>query len=137
MTTLLQLKTLVTVVDRGSFTAAGRHLGLSQPAVSRAVATLEKELGLPLLARGRDGLSLTDAGSAALTHAREALRHIELMRTEMADLAGDVAGTLTVASLPTATATLIAPQLRVFAERHPAVAIRLLEGSDEEVRDWL
>jgi DNA-binding transcriptional LysR family regulator len=137
MTTLLQLKTFATVVDQGSFTAAGRRLGLSQPAVSRAVATLEKELGLTLLARGRDGLSLTDAGSTALTHAREALRHMELMRTEMAALAGDVSGTLTIASLPTATATLIAPQLRVFAERHPAVAIRLLEGSDEEVRDWL
>jgi DNA-binding transcriptional LysR family regulator len=137
MTTLLQLKTFATVVDQGSFTAAGRRLGLSQPAVSRAVATLEKELGLTLLARGRDGLSLTDAGSTALTHAREALRHMELMRTEMAALAGDVSGTLTIASLPTATSTLIAPQLRVFAERHPAVAIRLLEGSDEEVRDWL
>ena len=49
MSTLLQLKTFVTVVDQGGFTAAGRRLGLSQPAVSRAVAALEKELGLPLL----------------------------------------------------------------------------------------
>jgi len=137
MTTMLQLKTFVTVVDQGSFTAAGRRLGLSQPAVSRAVATLEKELGLPLVVRGRDGLSLTDAGSSAVTHAREALRHMELMRTELAGMAGDVAGTLTLASLPTATATLLAQQLRAFAERHPAVTIRLLEGSEEEVRDWL
>jgi len=137
MTTMLQLKTFVTVVDQGSFTAAGRHLGLSQPAISRAVATLEKELGLPLVVRGRDGLSLTDAGSSAVTHAREALRHMELMRTELAGMAGDVAGTLTLASLPTATATLLAQQLRAFAERHPAVTIRLLEGSEEEVRDWL
>ena len=137
MTTLPQLRTFVTVVDLGSFTAAGRRLGMSQPAVSRAVAALERELGLPLLVRGRDGLSLTAAGSTTLTHAREALRHIELMRSEVADLAGDVVGTLTLASLPTATANLIAPQLRVFAERHPAVTIRLLEGSEEEVRDWL
>jgi len=137
MTTMLQLKTFVTVVDQGSFTAAGRRLGLSQPAVSRAVATLEKELGLPLVVRGRDGLSLTDAGSSAVKHAREAPRHMVLMRTELAGMAGDVAGTLTLASLPTATATLLAQQLRAFAERHPAVTIRLLEGSEEEVRDWL
>ena len=104
MTTLLQLKSFVTVVDQGGFTAASRRLGLSQPAVSRAVATLEKELGLPLLVRGRDGLSLTEAGSLALTHAREAVRHLTLMRTEVAALAGEVTGTLSLASLPSVTA---------------------------------
>ena len=137
MATLPQLKTFVTVVDQGGFTAAARRLGLSQPAISRAVATLEKELGLPLLNRGRDGLSLTTAGTTALMHAREALRHMTLMHSEVASLAGDVTGTLSIASLPTVTATVIAPQLREFAERHPAVEIRLLEGSEEEVRDWL
>jgi DNA-binding transcriptional LysR family regulator len=110
---------------------------LSQPAVSRAVATLEKELRLPLLVRNRDGVSLTEAGSLALTHAREAVRHLTLMRTEVAALAGEVTGTLSLASLPSVTAALVAPQLRAFAERYPAVTIRLLEGSEEEVRDWL
>jgi len=137
MSTLLQLKSFVTVVDEGGFTAASRRLGLSQPAVSRAVATLEKELGLSLLVRGRDGLSLTEAGSLALTHAREAVRQLTLMRTEVAALAGEITGTLSLASLPSVTGTLVAPQLRVFTERHPAVAIRLLEGSEQEVRDWL
>jgi DNA-binding transcriptional LysR family regulator len=137
MSTFLQLKSFVTVVDQGGFTAASRRLGLSQPAVSRAVATLEKELGLPLLMRRRDGLSLTEAGSLALTHAREVVRHLTLMRTEVVALAGEITGTLSLASLPSVTATLVAPQLRVFAERHPAVTIRLLEGSEEEVRDWL
>jgi DNA-binding transcriptional LysR family regulator len=137
MTTLLQLNAFMTVVEQGGFTAAGRRLGLSQPAVSRAIATLEKDLGLRLFVRRRDGLSLTEAGSVALTHAREAVRQLTLMRTEVASLAGDVTGTLSLASLPTATATFIAPQLRMFAQRHPAVTIRLLEGSEEEVRDWL
>ena len=137
MSTLLQLKTFVAVVDRGGFTAASQHLGLSQPAVSRAVAALEHELGLPLLIRSRDGVSLTRAGSVALTHAREAVRHVSSMHTELAGLAGDVTGTLSVASLPSATATLVAPQLREFAERHPAVIIRLLEGSEQEILDWL
>lgn len=137
MSTLLQLKSFVTVVEQGGFTAASRRLGLSQPAVSRAVATLEKELGAPLLVRGRDGLSLTGAGSVALTHAREAVRHLSLMRTEVAALAGEVTGTLSLASLPSVTAILVAPQLQAFAARYPAVTIRLLEGSETEVRDWL
>lgn len=137
MTTLSQLKTFIAVVDQGGFTAASRRLGLSQPAVSRTVATLERELGLPLFMRRRDGLALTEAGAVALTHAREAVRQLTLMRTEVAGLAGDITGTLSLASLPTATATLIAPQLRTFARRHPAVTIRLLEGSKEEILDWL
>ena len=137
MPTLLQLKAFVAVVDQGGFTAASRRLGLSQPAVSRAVATLEKELGLRLLVRSRDGLSLTEAGSLALTHAREAARHLSLMHTEIAALAGEITGTLSLASLPSVAGTLVAPQLQTFTERHPAVTMRLLEGSEQEVRDWL
>jgi DNA-binding transcriptional LysR family regulator len=100
MPTLLQLKSLVAVVDEGGFTAASYRLGMSQPAVSRAVATLEKELGSPLLVRGGRGVVLTDAGSAALPHAREALRHLTLLRTEVAALAGQVAAEAGVVSLP-------------------------------------
>src|SRR3954447_14537341 len=137
MSTLLQLKSFVTVVDEGGFTAASQRLGLSQPAVSRAVASLERELGLPLLIRGREAPALTDAGSLALAHAREVVRHLTSMRTEVSALAGHITGTLSLASLPSVTATLVAPQLRIFAERHPAVTIRLLEGSEQEVRDWL
>jgi DNA-binding transcriptional LysR family regulator len=137
MTTLSQLKTFVAVVDHGGFTVASRRLGLSQPAVSRTVATLEKELGLPLFLRRRDGLSLTEAGAVAVTHAREAVRQLTLMHTGIAGLAGDVTGTLSLASLPSATATLVAPQLQEFARRHPAVTIRLLEGSANEILDWL
>lgn len=137
MPTLLQLKSFISVVDEGGFTAASRRLNLSQPAVSRAVATLENELGLALLIRGRDGVALTEAGGVALTHAREAVRHLGLMRSEVAALAGEITGTLALASLPSVTGTLIAPHLRSFTERHPGVAIRLLEGSEPEVRDWL
>ena len=137
MATVLQLKSFISVVDEGGFTAAGRQLDLTQPAVSRAVATLEKELGLALLIRGRDGLVLTDAGAVALTHAREAVRHLGLMRSEVAALAGEITGTLALASLPSVTGTFIAPHLRSFTERHPGVAVRLLEGSEPEVRDWL
>ncbi|MDX1887381.1 LysR family transcriptional regulator [Mycolicibacterium sp. 120270] len=137
MSTLLQLKAFVAVVDHGGFTPAGDHLGLSQPAVSRAVAALEKELGLRLLIRTRDGVSPTEAGFIALMHAREVVAHMTSMHAELAGLVGDVTGTLSVASLPSATAPLIAPQLREFAARHPAVTIRLLEGSEQEVLDWL
>src|SRR4029078_11203682 len=104
--------------------AASRRLGLSQPAGSRAAATLEKELGLRLLVRSRDGLSLTAAGSLGMTHGREAARHLSLMHTEIAALAGEITGTLSLASLPSVTGTLVAPLLQTLTERHPRVTIR-------------
>ncbi|MGV9803331.1 LysR family transcriptional regulator [Mycobacterium sp. NPDC003449] len=137
MPTLLQLKSFLAVVDHGGFTAAGRGLGLTQPAVSRAVASLEKEFGMPLLRRHRDGVELTAAGNRALVHARQAVRHMELMRSEVAALAGRLTGTLRVASLPFTTGTQIAPRLRVFGDEHPLVSVYLLEGSEPEIRGWL
>jgi DNA-binding transcriptional LysR family regulator len=63
MATVLQLKAFRAVVDHGGFTAASDLMGLSQPAGSRAVASLEQELGLPLLTRQRDGIQLNEAGT--------------------------------------------------------------------------
>ncbi|OBB93604.1 LysR family transcriptional regulator [Mycolicibacterium peregrinum] len=137
MPTLLQLKSFLAVVDQGGFTAAGQLLDLTQPAVSRAVASLEKELGLPLLRRHRNGVSLTAAGDRAAAHARDAVRHMELMRTEVAAMAGQLTGTLRVASLPFATGTMLAPRLRAFSDEYPGVTVHLMEGSEPEIRSWL
>jgi DNA-binding transcriptional LysR family regulator len=135
--TLLQLRVLLAVADRGGFTLAAEQIGMSQPAVSRAVAALEDELGAPLFTRRRDGITLTEAGRRAVTHARGALTHFDLLRTEVAAIGGQVTGTLRLASLPSATGTLIAAELGTFAERYPQVQVRLFEGDEPEVRTWL
>lgn len=137
MPTLLQLRSFLAVVDQGGFTTAAQQLNLTQPAVSRAVAGLEKELGLPLLRRHRDGVTLTAAGERAAEHARHAVNHMQLMRAEVAALAGQLTGTLRVASLPFATGTMLAPRLRAFSDEHRGVTVHLIEGSEPEIRDWL
>jgi DNA-binding transcriptional LysR family regulator len=137
MPTFLQLRTLVAVVDHGGFTAASRFLNLSQPAVSRNVASLETELGLPLLKRQRDGVLVTEAGKLAVAHAREALRHWDQLHADITVMSGGLAGPLRLASMHFTTKELIEPQLEIFGERHPHVEIQVLEGSEPEVRDWL
>ncbi|MEV4341963.1 LysR family transcriptional regulator [Streptomyces sp. NPDC049590] len=134
---LTQLRVLLAVVDHGGFTAAAERTGVSQPAVSRAVAALESELGARLVVRGRDGVRLTEPGRRAVAHAREAVRHFDLVRTEVAAAAGEVTGELRLASLPTATGALLAPRIAEFTDRHPQVRVRLLEGFDRDVRAWL
>lgn len=135
--TFAQLRVLLAVVERGGFTAAADHLGMTQPAVSRAVAALEAELDAVLVARTRDGAVLTAAGHRAVEHARGALRHHDLLREGVAEAAGRVTGTLRLASFPSVTARLVPALLRTFGERHPHVTTRLFEGTDQEVRAWL
>ena len=68
-----ELRTFVMVVDAGSFTAAARPAGRSQPALTAAIQRLEQTVGAVLLTRGRSGASPTAAGEALLPHARAAL----------------------------------------------------------------
>jgi DNA-binding transcriptional LysR family regulator len=135
--TLSQLRVLLAVADHGGFTAAAKKIGMSQPAVSRSIASLEEGLGVTLLFRHRDGIALTEAGIRAVAHARETLRHFDLLRTDVAAVSGRVTGTLRLASLPTATGMLVSSHVRVYTEKHPQVQVGLLEGSEQEVRDWL
>jgi DNA-binding transcriptional LysR family regulator len=135
--TVAQLRVLIAVAEHGGFTAAAEIVGMSQPAVSRAVATLERELGAALFVRHRDGIALTEAGRRALARAREALRHFDLIRADVAAANGQITGELRLASLPSATGTLIARLLRTFSDRYPQVRVRLFEGVDDDIRAWL
>jgi len=74
---LSQLRALVAIADRGSFSEAALHLELSQSAVSHAIATLEDELGVLLLNRGRQGAVLTPVGELITDDARQMLRSLQ------------------------------------------------------------
>lgn len=71
--TLFQLEVFIKVVETGSFTKAGERIGLSQSAVSQAVAALESELNIKLLIRNRNGVSLTKIGERITGLIRELL----------------------------------------------------------------
>ncbi|WP_433701674.1 hypothetical protein [Nocardiopsis sp. CA-288880] len=65
------------------------------------------------------------------------MHHLDLPRPEVAEASGRITGPLRPAGLPTATGTLVAPLLLRFAERHPRVGVRPVEGFDRDVRDRL
>jgi DNA-binding transcriptional LysR family regulator len=135
--TVAQLRVLIAVADHRGFTAAAEHLQSSQPAVSRVIGAIERELQSKLFARHRDGVSPTETGLLAIRHARETVRHFDRLKEDVAAISGRVSGTLRVASLPSATGSLLAVPLRTFSDRHPHADVRLFEGTDQEVRLWL
>lgn len=133
-----QLQAFVTVVDQGGFTPAARQLQMSQSAVSHAVAALEKSLQVDLLVRNARGVQPTDIGRRVAEHAREALRRKALMRQEAETASGLREGVVTVGSFgPTSSRHLLPPILQGFAQRHPGLEVRMIEGSDQEVEQWL
>jgi DNA-binding transcriptional LysR family regulator len=74
-----QIRAFVTVADCGNFGAAALELDLSQSTVSHAIATLEADLGVVLLTRGRQGASLTAIGAEILPEAKQVLALLETM----------------------------------------------------------
>lgn len=133
---LAQLRTFVCVVDEGSFTRAAAMLGVTQSGASHAVASLERELGLPLIHRGRAGGGLTAHGERMLPHAREALRRIDRIVEDAATVTGRHFGRLRLACVPH-VCQLLAPLIAEFRRRYPDVEVVLLEGTDEEVTKWV
>ncbi|MDX8141881.1 LysR family transcriptional regulator [Lentzea sp. BCCO 10_0061] len=136
------LRLLVAVEHTGSFTAAGREVGLSQSAVSHAVRECERRVGAVLFERGRRGASPTPAGERALVHARQILRQLELLRTEARDAAaGSVTGTVRIAAFRTAAAHLLPPALDRLTTRFPGLKPQVLvvpelgRGAAGEVAD--
>jgi DNA-binding transcriptional LysR family regulator len=132
-----QLKVLLAVADAGGFSVAGERLAMSQPGVSRAVASLEEELGVQLLIRQRGAVSLTNVGVHVAMHARGVLAHSEAIRQEAGQVAGSYAGRLRVGSLPSLSAEIVSPILARFHDQHPGAQVELFEAHEEDVLYWI
>jgi DNA-binding transcriptional LysR family regulator len=128
-----RLKVLREVVARGSFSGAADALSYSQSAVSQAIATLEGELGAPLIERDRRGVRPTAAGAVLAGHAEGILARMDDAEAEVAAIAGGRGGRLRIASFPTAGATLVPEAVARFRASHPGVEVSLAEGESEEI----
>ena len=124
MLEIAKLATLRAVVEHGSFSAAGEALALTQPAVSRQVALLERRLGTQLVRRTRQGVYPTEAGRLLVEHADAVLARLALAEAQVAELAGLRRGEIRLGSFFTALVYLSAEAGAVLAERHSGLVIR-------------
>ncbi len=128
MLTLRKLKLFEAVARLGSYTRAANELGVSQPAVSIQIKHLADDLGLPLFDRVGKKLLLSAAGDELLEASQDVLGRLRNMELNLAELKGEVKGTLDVAAVT--AATYFAPRLiGAFQRRHPGVSPRLLTGN--------
>lgn len=132
-----QMELFVKIAESGSFTRAGQELNMTQPAVSRAISTLEAELDVMLLVRDRRGISLTEIGKRILVIFRDILKGYDLVDQEIAAEKGLEKGLISVGAFPAAAAYFIPPIIGAITRKYPGLDFRLHEGSIAEIKEWL
>src|SRR3954454_18889324 len=128
-----KLATLQAVVAHGSFSAAAKAIGLTQPAVSRQVSLLERRVGTQLVRRTQQGVHATEAGRLLIEHTDAILDRLQLAEAQLAELAGLRAGHVRLGSFITALVVLSAELAGLLELRHPA----LFSGRRQVIEDVL
>ena len=128
---LQELTVFVRAAESGSFSRAGRELGLSQPSVSRIVGELESRLGVTLLLRTTRRITVTDAGAVFLERAREILASVE--DAEDAARGIDSLRGLIRVAIPVIYGTReVIPRLAAFLATHPLLRVELTVSDERQ-----
>ena len=130
-----QITAFVKVVERGSFSAAAKDLGVSQPAVTMQVQGLEADLGVTLFDRAYRKVELTEAGRALLPHARRVLVDLEAAREDISRLSETVTGRLSIAASTTPGQYVLPRLLGGFLKEYPEVNVSLAVADTAEIVD--
>lgn len=132
---LNQLKAFTAVVEAGSFSGAARRLGLSQPAVSLQIQSLEEYLGVLLLDRSSKKVVVTEAGSLFHPVAVDILKKLEAAQRQIQEIGGVVRGRLAVGGSTTPGQYILPKLLSLFKDAYPDVLLTLRIGDTEEIEE--
>jgi LysR family transcriptional regulator, regulator for bpeEF and oprC len=131
-----QLAVLAKVVDLNGFSAAARALGVPKAAVSRAVADLEKSLGVRVLERTTRRIALTHAGRLLYPHAKRVVDESDAARVLIAKLNAPPSGPLRVVADPTYGRVLLTPLVPRFLESFPDVPLEVTMDGASGTEGW-
>lgn len=134
---LRHLRYFEAVARHSHVTRAAAELHIAQPALSKQISQLERELGITLFDRVGRSLRLTEAGEALLPYARAILAQVEEARAAMAERIGLKAGRVSIGAPPTVGSHLLPPLLAAFHQRYPGITLRLHEAGIQSLLDLL
>jgi DNA-binding transcriptional LysR family regulator len=129
------LKTFLAICRQRSFSKAAEQLHRTQPAISRRIGLLERELGVPLFERGASELMPSQAGRVLEPFAERAIALLRDAEDAVRDLRQANAGPLSLAIVGTLAGRELSALLKRFATKHPKVAISLRTARSAEVSD--
>jgi LysR family nitrogen assimilation transcriptional regulator len=134
---VVQLKTLIHVAELGSLSKASDRLHIAQPALSRQIRLLEKELGAYLFERHGRGMEITDVGREVLAHATRIMEEMESIRSSVVGGRSSYRGTVIIGTTPTVAEIVTVPLVRKIRDAHPNLAIRFSSAFSGYLLDWL
>jgi LysR family transcriptional regulator, regulator of abg operon len=120
------LNLIATIADAGSLSAAARRAGLTQPALTKQLARIERTLGVALFARSIRGVQPTEYGLALLPRARTVRAQLRQAAEELAQLRGQREGRVCIAISHLATIALLPQVISGFRAQWPEVALRVV-----------
>jgi len=129
---LQQLRYVVATAEHRTMTDAARSLYVAQPALSRAIRDLERELGITLFARSGRGIAVTPQGRAVVKLAKEALDAIDRIEALAARSDGAGGTELRIAATPLLEPGLTGRLLPAYAAEHPGVRVRIVRCGDRD-----
>jgi DNA-binding transcriptional LysR family regulator len=127
----LSLQLFARVARVGSFSVAGREMGISQPTASRIVAALEKKVGVALLTRSTRAVTLTEAGVDYLARVDAILAALD-EADHAARGTGELRGLLRIAASTSFAVRMVLPRLPLFAEMYPRLRIEFMLNDEKQ-----
>lgn len=124
---LTNLRALIAAIEEGSLRAAGKRLGVSQPALTKLIRELERELSTTLLVRSTKGVIATAQGMVMYERATAADRELTQAVDQIRQLDGHMTGALTIGAVPLAVMLLVPETLRTFGNAFPGIQLRIVE----------
>jgi DNA-binding transcriptional LysR family regulator len=132
---LQDMHILLAAVQWGSMGKAADHLAISQPVVSRSIASLERALGVRLLDRSRGGIEPTIYGRALLTHGLAAFNELKQGVKAIEFLADPTAGELRIGSTEPMAAGMLGTMIDRLSRKYPRLAFHVTTGFPPEIQD--
>ncbi len=131
-----QLEYVVAVTRYGSLRKASERMHISQPALSEAVAKLERELGVPLLDRRRSGSRISREGRALLPSMVDVLESVRRLRQEASDQEL-TSGVLRIGTVNAGTSAVLVPAVHAWTEDHPGAQVEILPMQQDDIQSGL
>ena len=125
------------VIETGSFTRTAEQLHYSQSAVSQSVQALERELGVTLVVRAKDGIRLTADGSQFYPFIRSISAAEEALQRKKTEMQGLQKQTVCIGSFSSVGRSVLPPVMKRFRESYPSVHFVLKQGDYTDIHRWV
>ena len=127
----------IKILDSGSFSDAARKLNYTQSAISQLVQSMESDLGVPLLHRGKKGISLTTEGERLLPLFYEIYNAEIRLHDTLFDATNNLTGTIRICAMPSMSCHLLPQVIRIFRKTYPLVEYQLIHGNYREMENLI